>query len=263
MRADFGFVLLAAIGDAPHDLFVQIAVQRLVHLLLRFGVALLGKGVHGRLVLADAMQIRIDVDLVERAAEEQFVGGDARQVERGRRHQKHFVGGRGQVVLAVARVFHVGVDRLARFPEVDHRVANLLHLGPEGRLEAGRLEQDRAHASVDLCLAQAVHHGSYRWRLDAADVADDVGRRHLREVAADAQHESRVRRDGGFAAEGEVQQRETDDGDEERDAEQREQDGKTTASHRCRSSPEYSGPASCRHGGFERRRKAATPAPAP
>src|SRR5207342_1273178 len=101
----------------------------------------------------------------------------------------------------------------------------------------------------DLCLAQAVHHGSYRWRLDAADVADDVSRRHLREVAADAQHEGRVRRDGGFAAEGEVQQRETDDGDEERDAEQREQDGKTTASHRCRSSPEYSGPASCRHGG--------------
>ena len=141
-RADVGFVLLAAVGDAPDDLIVQIAVHRLVHLLVRGGVALLRERVDRGLVLADAVQVRIDADLVERAAQKQLVGGDADQIERRRRHQEHFVGGGGEVVLAVAAVLEIGVDRLAGLPEVEHRVADFLHLGPERRLEAGRLEQD-------------------------------------------------------------------------------------------------------------------------
>ena len=80
-----------------------------------------------------------DADLVEGAAQEQFVGGHAGQVERARRHQEDLVGRAREVVVAIAAVLEVRVDRLARLLEVDDRVANLLDLSPERRLEAGWL----------------------------------------------------------------------------------------------------------------------------
>ena len=191
-RADVRVVLLPAVGDAAHDLLVEIAVERLVHLLVRGRVALFGERVRRGLVVADVVEIRIRADLVERAAQEQLVGRHAGQIERARRHQEDLVGRRRQVVFAVAAVLEVRVDRLARLLEVEHRVANLLHLAPERRVEAGRLEQHRANARIDLRLAQVVHDRPDRRRPHAAQVADDVGGRHLREIAADPQHERRV-----------------------------------------------------------------------
>ena len=177
------------------------------------------------------MQIGIRADLVERAAQEQLVGGDAVQIERARRHQEDLVGRRRQVVLAVAAVLEIRVDRLARLLEVEDRVADLLHLAPERRLEAGRLQQHGADARVDLGLAQIVDDRPHGRRLRAAQVADDVGRRDLGEVAADAQHQHGVGRDGGLAPDQHIQQHEAGDRDEERDAEQREDDGESAASH--------------------------------
>ena len=155
--ADVGFGLLPPVGDAAHDLLEQIAVHRLVHLPVRGRVALFLEGVDGGLVVADAMQIRIGADLVEGAAEEQLVGRDADQIQRRRRHQEDSVGGRRQIVLTVAAVLDIGVDRLARLLEIEDCVADLLHLGPEGRIEPGRLQQHRADARVDLGLPKVVH----------------------------------------------------------------------------------------------------------
>ena len=230
-RPHFAFVLLAAVSDAAHELFVEIARQRLVHLFVCAGVALLGERVDGGLVLADVVQIGIRADLVERAAQEQLVGGDAGQVERTRRHQEHLVGRRRQVVLAVAAVLEIRVDRLAGLLEVDHRVADFLDLGPERRGETGRLEQHGAHARVHFRLPQVVDDRAYRRRFHAADVADDVIRRDLREIAADAQHERRVRRNDRLAAEEQIEEREPRDRQEDRDSEHGEQNRKSAPGH--------------------------------
>jgi hypothetical protein len=87
------------------------------------------------------------------------------------------------------------------------------------------------HARVDFRLAQVLDDRSHGGRLDAADVADDVVGGDFGEVAADAQHEARVRGHRRLTPEQHVQRREADDRHEERDAEQREEDGETTAGH--------------------------------
>ncbi len=225
------FVLAAAVRDAADDLIVEILVQRLVHLLVRGGVALLRERVDRRLVVADAVEIGNRADLVERAAQKQLVGRDAGQIERRRGHQEHFVGRRREVVLAIAAVLEIRINRLARFLEVDHRVANLLHLAPERRLEAGRLQQHAANARIGLRFPEVVHDPADGRRPRAAQVADDVGRRQFREIAADAEHQRRVRRNGRLAAEQQVQEDEAGDRDEQRDSENGEQNGDSAASH--------------------------------
>ena len=69
--------------------------------------------------------------------------------------------------------------------------------------------------------------------LRAPQITDYVVRRELGERAADPQHQRRVRRHRRLAAEQEIHRHETDDGDDQRHPEEREEDGKTTTSHRA------------------------------
>ena len=75
--------LVAAFGHAVHQLLEEIAVERLVHLAVRGGVGLLGVGIDGRLVVADVVHVGHHANLVEGAAQEERVGGDTAQVQRG------------------------------------------------------------------------------------------------------------------------------------------------------------------------------------
>ena len=193
--------------------------------------AFLGEGVAVGLVIADVVEIRIRADLVERAAQEQLVGRHAAQIERARRQQKDLVGRGGQVVLAIAAVLEIGVQRFTGLLEFEQGVANLLHLAPVGRVEAGRLQQHRANAHVCLRLAQAVDDGADGGRSAAAQEADDVGGFDLGEIAAEPQHEERVARDGGLAPEHGVEQREAGQRHHEGDAEHGEDDGESAAGH--------------------------------
>ena len=126
--------------------------------------------------------------------QEQLSRWRRRQVERRRRHQVHLVRRRREVVFAIAAILEVGVERLARFLEIEHRVADFLHLAPERRLESGRLDQHGADPRIDLRLAQAVDEPAHGRRADAPEVADDIVGRHFGEVAAYPQDERRVRR---------------------------------------------------------------------
>ena len=114
------------------------------------GKALLGKSIGVGLVVANVMQVRVDASLVEGPAQEDLVGSHAGQLERTRRHEEHLVGRARQVVVAVAAVLQVGVDRLARRAERTDGVAQLLHLGPVRRAEPGQLQEDAADAPVDV-----------------------------------------------------------------------------------------------------------------
>ena len=106
--------LLPGRRDGIDELLERVAVERLGHLAMRGGVARLGEEVDRGLVVADVQQVGERADLVERAAEEDLVAGEAVQGQRTCREQEHaFAGGR-DVVLAVAAVGHVGDGGLAR-----------------------------------------------------------------------------------------------------------------------------------------------------
>ena len=116
----------------------------------------LRKLVDGGLVRADLEEVRIRADLVERAAQKDLVGRDAGQIERACRQQEDAIGSTGEVVLPVAAVFEKRDDSLARLPEVDNRVAQLLDLGPKRQLEGGGQQQDARDPRIALGLAQAL-----------------------------------------------------------------------------------------------------------
>ena len=97
--------------------------------------AFLRELVDGGLVRADLEEIRIRPHLVQRSAQKHFVRRDAGEVERARRQQEHTVRCAGKVILAVAAILEKRDDNLPRLTEVEHRVAQLLNLGPERRLE--------------------------------------------------------------------------------------------------------------------------------
>ena len=177
------------------------------------------------------MEVWIGADLVEGAAQEHLIRGDAAQIERARRHQEDPVGGTGQVVLAVSAVLHVRVHGLAGLLEVEHRVADLLDLRPVRGFEAGGFEQERRHARVDLGLAQVVHDPADRDRLRPAQVADDVCGRDLGQIATDLEHERRVGRHGRLAADGQIEEQEPRHRDEQREAQDGEDDGESSAGH--------------------------------
>ena len=129
--ANFLFGLVAAAGNAPNQLFVQVGVERLRHLTMGGGEGVLREGVGRRLVLADVQRIGERADLVERAPQKELVVRHAGQVERRGRHQEHFVAGAGEVELLFAAVLQVPDDRLARSAEVRDRVPDLLDFPPE------------------------------------------------------------------------------------------------------------------------------------
>ena len=177
------------------------------------------------------VQVRIRPDLVQRAAQEHLVCGDADQIERARRHEKDLVGRRREVVLTVTPVLEVRVHRLPRFLEIENRVADFLHLSPERRLEATRLQEHGGDPRIDLGFSEVVDDRADRRRPDSPQVADDVGRGHFGKGAADAEDERRVGRHGGLASEEQVEHHEPGDRQGEQEPDHGEDDGESAASH--------------------------------
>ena len=105
------------LGDRPHQFIVGVAIERDVHLTMRGRHAPLGERVRVGLVVADVQQVGRDAQLVERAAEEQLVGGRAGHVELSTGHQQHARRRAGQVVVTNAAAFEIGHHRLARRAE--------------------------------------------------------------------------------------------------------------------------------------------------
>jgi hypothetical protein len=163
-----------------------------------------GERVARRLVLADVQRVGERADLVERAAQEQLVTRHAGEVERGRRHEEHLVARGREVELLLAAVLQVGDDRFAGAAEIDHRVADLLDLPPQRRRARG-LQDDARDALVGFGLAQHLH--------DAADRRGGLEQRpehaagiRLVQIAADAEHQRRVRGNLRLAPHGAEQQ---------------------------------------------------------
>ena len=163
--ADLGGRPVPARGEAGHELFVEIGIERLGHLAVRRRERVLGEGVRRRLVVTDVQRIRERAELVERAAQEELVVRHAGEVERRRRHEEHLVAGARQVIRLVAAILEVGHDRLLRFLELEDGVADFLHLAPE-RGVAGRPDDDARHPPIDGRLAQRVDGRAHGWRRD-------------------------------------------------------------------------------------------------
>jgi hypothetical protein len=77
------FGLVAAVGDAAHDLLELIVVERRRHLVVRARKGLFGQRVDRRLVVADVQEVRKGADPIERAAQKELIGDDAGEIERG------------------------------------------------------------------------------------------------------------------------------------------------------------------------------------
>ena len=195
---DLRLGLVAAVREAAHELLVQVRVERHRHLAVRRRVGVLGVDVRRRLVVADVERVRIGADLVERAAQEQLVARQPRQVERRGRHEEDLVARAGEEEFLLAAELHVGDDRLPRAFEVQDGVPNLLHLPPQRR-RTRRSNHDTGDPGIDLRLSQRVDERPDR-RLSLEELPDDARRIHLLEVAVDAQHEGRVPLDSWRAA---------------------------------------------------------------
>ena len=100
------------------------------------------------------MKSGVDADLVEGAAQEHLVGGEALEVEHARRQEHHLLARRGEEVLLLAAVLEVGDRLLAGLAEVEDGVADLLAAGPERRA-ADRLQHQALHPPVGLGAADA------------------------------------------------------------------------------------------------------------
>ena len=183
--------LLAGHRDRLHQLIEGVVVQRRRHLAVRRGEGLLGEGVDRRLVVADVDEIGGRADLVERPAQEHFVGGEALEVEHARRQEHHLLARRGEEVLLLAAVLEVGDRLLAGLAEVDDGVADFLAAGPERRA-ADRLHHEALHPPVRLGAADRVDQHPHRRRpLD--EPIEQPGAFHLAEVAVQAEDQRRAR----------------------------------------------------------------------
>ena len=179
-RAHLVSRLVPRLGEPLHELFVEIAIQGFGHFTVRGREGPLRVGVAGRLVVADVQHLRIRADLVQRAAKEQFVRRHAGQVERRGRHQEDLVAGAREIELLLGPLLEVRHDRLAGRAEVDDRVADLLHLGPQRR-RAARPDDDRRHTVIDLGLSQGLGHGA-NGRRRLQQLTDDPAGFRLLEV---------------------------------------------------------------------------------
>jgi hypothetical protein len=146
---------LASLGDRANELVVPVAVERLVHLAMRGREGALGEGVGRGLVVADVQHVRLHAQLVERAAEEQLVEREPRDVQLPRRHHHDAIGRGREVVLARAAGLEIRDERLAGRLEVLERGVNLLRLRPQ-RASRRRLDDERLDARVGLRAANGV-----------------------------------------------------------------------------------------------------------
>ena len=149
------------------------------------------------LVLADFLEVGLRAHLVQRALQKHFVGRDAGDVEAARGHEVDLVGGGREVVLPLAGIFEVGRDALAGLAEVEHGVAKFLNLSPVRRLERRRDNQHRVDTRVVFRAPQRIDVAPDSLRAHTSrQLAQDIVGGSLDELAAYAQHQRGVVRDG-------------------------------------------------------------------
>ncbi len=124
----------AAGGDAVDDLAEVGVEQRVERLARRRRVGALGEGLGGALEAPGGEEARLDLELVEGAAQEEAVGVEAEQRDLAGRSQRERRAGRGEEVLeravaALAGRLEVAVDPLAGGGEGLDLAAQLLGLG--------------------------------------------------------------------------------------------------------------------------------------
>ena len=135
-------VEIAVVGDSAHQLRVEAVEEGVLHLALVRGHLLVGDHVAEGLVLADLLDVHLDVELVPDAAEEDVLPDQAAERRRAGRRQVDGVGRAGDVVLERAvgeLLLQVGAQRLTAVPKAEESVADVLRLRPA--------DLERAHAN--------------------------------------------------------------------------------------------------------------------
>src|SRR5262249_18325557 len=102
---------------------------------------------------------------------------------------------------------------------------------------AGRAQIDGGNPPIDFRLPQVVDDRSDGGCPNAAQIADDVGRRDFREIAADAQRQHRVPRHRRLPAEEQIETDKRADRHDDSDGEKCEDDRNTASSHRSSAYP--------------------------
>jgi hypothetical protein len=134
--------------------------------------------VGGALVLVPLVQLRLDAELVEGAAEERRLGRHPHQRELARRLQpelgapgrEHVI---GRTVAALAERLGPGHHRLAGEREGPQAGPQLLHGRPRQR-RAADLDDDAAHRTVVARFVQGPQHRAQPRPVPAAQLADQV-----------------------------------------------------------------------------------------
>jgi hypothetical protein len=220
--AHFLLGLLPPLGNAAHQLLVDIPVERLGHLAMSGRESFFCELVCRGLVITDVEDVRIGASLVERATQEHLVRGHTTEIERAARQEVDLVGGAGQVVLTVTAVFEERDDSLARLAEVGHRVSELLHLRPVRQLQTGRHEQHGLDAGIAPRLVEVVDEPAHRIDFPAEHLADEVVGNDFLELAAGPQHECRCGRYRRRARDREIHERDSRDRHEHGETDERE-----------------------------------------
>jgi hypothetical protein len=155
-RIDFFHGQVAGPGQGADELGVHVVEDGVEHLAVRGRHGFFGELFAGRLVLADLLDLHLDVQLGPDPAEKHGVCGQAREERRRGRRDVDLVGHRREVEFLAGGGefdFHFGDDAFALGLDERKRRADLLDLGPAG-VEAVDAHHHAGDAPVVTDLAQ-------------------------------------------------------------------------------------------------------------
>ena len=121
---------MTRLRNRVHPAIEKIVEQRVDVLAMSVSHFFLRERVADALVFSDLINVRIDTQLVERAAEEHHVGRQSVDEQIAGRRNDNFVARRGDVVFLVQTKLEIRVDRLAGRTKVSDRVADLFGFAP-------------------------------------------------------------------------------------------------------------------------------------
>src|SRR5262245_40233281 len=186
-------------GDLADELAFDRVDQRVRLLAVRRRHLRLGVALDRALVLADALVLDVDAELLEQAAVEEVLGREAHEGRVAARRRDHLVRRAREVVRRIAEALELEHREraLALLAELLDRLADLLRLGP-AELERAHAEHHAVEPRVARGLAQLGGERQQRLDLLAAEAREE-GHRAVHVAAGQLDHEQRARRDAGRA----------------------------------------------------------------
>src|ERR1700752_1189366 len=142
---------MPSLCDRIHVAIVKIVEQRVDVLAMSVSHLFLRERIARTLVLSDLINVRIDAEFVERAAEKHHVGSEAVDKQLTRWRHNDLVARRCDVILLVQTKLDVCVDRFAGRTKICDRVANFFSLSPTNTGEV-HVVQNRLDPFVDFRL---------------------------------------------------------------------------------------------------------------